>query len=340
MKEKKNVILCDFKTPNPWHFQEGLNSVSGSKWGRIELVNNSKKGKFANIKRYFKYFSFSFKIFIHRNKYHNIIAWQQFYGLLFAFFCRFFHVKKKNNLFIMIFIYIPKKGIAGSFYYHFMHFILSSKYIDRIFLFSSSEINRYLKELKLKNNKFVFMPFGSDVLNQNFAIDFKPNFIFSSGYSNRDYNFLIDALYHEKYVVRIYGSKNFLDNNIIMKDEFVGDKLSAILNKAHLVVLPLKENRESGQFTLIHAMQAGIPVIATDTDCMKDYIINGFNGFTIPNDTKLWLEKINLLYSDETLYSKMSANCKKIYKEKFTETALGKNIGESINDLLKENQHD
>ena len=254
---------------------------------------------------------------------------------VFCLFCRLFHIKKRNHLFIMIFVYIPKKGLAGKIYYHFMHYILSSKYIDKIFLFSSSEINRYLKEFKLKDNKFAFMLFGDDVLKKATQVDFKPDFIFSSGYSNRDFQFLIDTLIHTKYTVRIYGSKNFENDNIIMKDEIVGDKLLPILSKARIVALPLKINRESGQFTLIHAMQAGIPVIATDTDCMKDYIINGVNGFVIPNDKDAWLEKINLLYSDNVLYKKMAEECKMLYRDKFTEFALGKRIGEGIDTYIK-----
>mgnify|MGYP000949812872 CR=1 FL=1 len=87
--ERKNVILCDFKTPESWHFQEGLNSINNFDWKKMEYVNNSRKGKFANVRRYLKYFIFSFKIFIHHKKYENIIAWQQFYGLFFAFFVDF-----------------------------------------------------------------------------------------------------------------------------------------------------------------------------------------------------------------------------------------------------------
>jgi glycosyltransferase involved in cell wall biosynthesis len=335
-KRRKDVILCDFKTPNPWHFKEGLDSATKHNWEKIECVNNSRKGKLSNIKRYTKYFTFSFRIFFHRRKFDNIIAWQQFYGLLFAFFCRLFHTRKKNNLFVMVFIYIPKKGLFGKLYYHFMHYTLSSKYIDKIFLFSSSEIKRYLSEFELKENKFIFMPLGDDIIESKAVVDFAPGFIFASGYSNRDFQFLMSVLCHKKYTVRIYGSENFSSDNIIMKDEVVGNKLSSVLHKARIVALPLKENRESGQLTLIHAMQAGIPVIATNTDCMKDYIINGINGFVVPNIKELWLEKIQLLYSDDELYSRMSKNCKDLYMQKFTAMALGKNVGESIINSLRE----
>ena len=336
-KEKKNVILCDCNPPEKWSFQNGVVESSKMAWERIEKVNNNQKGRFAGIKRYIRYFTFSFHSFCNRKKYKNIIAWQQFYGLIYAFFCRLFHVKKVNNLFIMIFIYIPKKGFKGKIYKKFMRYMVTSKYIDKIIVFSSTEAKRYSEELDVDENKFVFLPFGDDVIESNTKVELEDGFIFTSGYSNRDYDFLIDTLSGTSYVTRIYGKTNYCNDNIIMSDEYIGPKLDSMLKKCKLVVVPLKENRESGQFTILHAMQAGIPVIATDTDCMKDYIQDGVNGFLCPNNKEKWLEKINLLYSDEELYKKLSDNCKRIYAEKHTLIALGKNVGNVISKALEEN---
>lgn len=326
----KNVIWCDFDPGEIWNFNIGLNEASGITWKRVININNDKSSTIASIKRYFGYFTFAFKQFIHRSNYEKIIAWQQFYGLVFAFFCRLFNVKKTFELYIMIFIYIPKPGFTGYIYKKFMSYIVTSNYIDKIFVFSSSESKRYEGELGVSSEKFVFMPFGDDIRRTNSICNYEPGFIFSSGYSNRDFDFLVETLENEKYTTRIFGWEDYKKGNVIVSSEVVGDKIDAILKKCKIVVVPLKENRESGQFTIIHAMEAGVPVVATDTDCMRDYIEDGVNGFILPNDKKMWREKIYQLYNDEELYKRMSKECLRLYKERHTQIALGRNIGNYI----------
>ncbi len=67
-----------------------------------------------------------------------------------------------------------------------------------------------------------------------------------------------------------------------------------------------------------------------DAYCMKDYIVDGVNGFLCPNDAKVWLEKIDMLCSDDKLYNRMSKQCKDIYESKHTGYAMGMNVGEKI----------
>ena len=111
-KEKENVILIDFPKIKNWEFKKSLNEITNLNWEEIEVVSNQgRKNWLDNVVRYFKYFAFPFRIFMHRKKYKNIIAWQQFYGLLYAFYCRLFHVQKCNSLIIMTFIYKEKKGL-------------------------------------------------------------------------------------------------------------------------------------------------------------------------------------------------------------------------------------
>lgn len=330
MKLKRNVIWCDFKPPQNWDFIKGLNYATGSKWKKIVCINNNKSNMLNNLIRYVVYFIFSFIQFVKRKNYSNIIAWQQFYGLIFSFFCRLFHVKKTFNLYIMIFVYIPKKGILGEVYRRFISYSTNSKYIDKIFVFSSAESEKYEKELGVSKEKFVFLPFGANIEPTTSECHLEDNCILSSGYSNRDFEFLVSVLCDEPYKTYIFGCEDYRKGNVTVSSEFIGNKLSDVLKKCRIVVVPLKENRESGQFTIIHAMEAGVPVIATDTDCMKDYIIDGVNGYLCHNNKKLWLQKIKLLYTDENLYKTMSKNCKKVYNERHTLLALGKNMGKKI----------
>ena len=326
----RNVVLVDFEPPKDWNFICGLEESSEMTWEIAKKISNlDRKGKIGNLKRYLKYFFFSFKIFIRRKKFSNIIAWQQFYGLFFAFFCRFFHVKKRVNLTIMTYIYKPKKGLKGKIYYKLMQYIVTSKYIDRLIVFSSSEVEQYKNDFNIEENKFVYIPLGEDVLieRKHDSIE-KNNIVFASGFSNRDFDFLCEVAKKTPNVTyHIYGYSNYKTENVFMTDEIVGDKLNDLLNSCKIVAVPLKENRSSGQLTVLHAFEAGIPVIATNSDSMSDYIINCENGILCQNDVELWVDMINKLLNDVEFYEKISKNAMNSYYKKHTVKVMGYNIG-------------
>ena len=103
---KKNIILADHNVSEEWEFKKAIENETKEKWElEVCLTNRLHGNKFKEMLRYVKYFIFSLKIFLKRNKYNKIIAWQQFYGLLIAFYCRLFKVKNFPDIYVMIFIY-------------------------------------------------------------------------------------------------------------------------------------------------------------------------------------------------------------------------------------------
>lgn len=331
---KENVVWCDFEPGETWDFIDGLNEVTNMSFVKEVFVNNKMSTKKDNLLRYLKYITFALSHFLNRKKYKTIVSWQQFYGLFFAFFCKLFHVKKVNKLVIMVFIYIPKKGFLGKIYKFFFSYILSSQYIDKIILNSTSEAKKYSKELNCEESLFTFVPLGENIKKTHEDVSFDSGFLLASGFSNRDFDFLISTIKDTPYTTRIYGRENRICGNVILSDEIIGDKRCALYRKSKIVLVPLKENRESGQLTILHAMESGRPVIATNVDCMKDYIIDGYNGFLCPNSVEQWLEKINLLYSNELLYKELSKNCINMYSKKHTRKAMGINTGAAILEIL------
>ena len=134
----KNIILIDFPKKENWDFKNSLEEQTNLKWEEEESVSNQRrKNKLSNIIRYLKYFIFPLKIFLKRKNYQNIVAWQQFYGVLYAFYSRLFHSKKYNKLIIMTFIYKEKKGLIGKIYYKFVKYAIQNEYIDKFICFSA-----------------------------------------------------------------------------------------------------------------------------------------------------------------------------------------------------------
>lgn len=110
MKLDKNIIITDNSVSDMNEFREGIEETSGIEFKTYAMnANKGRKNKISNFIRYFKYFYFPFIIFLNRKKVERIIAWQQFYGLIYAFYCRVFNVAKKNYLYINVFIYREKK---------------------------------------------------------------------------------------------------------------------------------------------------------------------------------------------------------------------------------------
>ena len=104
----KNVILTDFRTHQNWAFPQILGKDNWDAYGKI--TNHLHGSLIKTLLRYAIYFLFPLKLVLQRKRYGKIIAWQQFYGLNFAFWSRLLHLKKVNDLTVMTFIYKKKSG--------------------------------------------------------------------------------------------------------------------------------------------------------------------------------------------------------------------------------------
>jgi glycosyltransferase involved in cell wall biosynthesis len=337
MSKSKNVILIDFPKAEQWKFKEVLNEKTHMQWEEIELVSNQiRKNKAANVIRYLKYVFFPLKVFFSRKKYDNIIAWQQFYGLLYAFYCRLFHTKKRNKLIIMTFIYKPKNGVIGRIYYKFMNYIVQSKYIDSFICFSKNECEYYTNLFNVQEDKFKFCTLGIDDIKINNSKIANQKNIISCGRSNRDYNFLYNALKQTDYKLDIISDECKLESykNITIYNNVGVQDFLEMLDKSYIVVIPLlDENISSGQLVILQAMQLGKPVICTKSNTVTDYIIDGENGFIIEKDEKKLIELIEKLYEDEELYNKISLKQKEIFEKSYSMGALGDQVASIINKI-------
>ena len=141
---KKNCILVDFNVPDNWNFKLALEETMKTKWETLSCITNRLHGnKIKNCFRYIKYFVFSFKIFMN--------------GLLLVFYCRLFKVKKVPDIYIMTFIYKPKKN---KLYNKMIKYIVTSKYIKKLVVLSKSEQDYYSKIFNIDRNLFCVINIG------------------------------------------------------------------------------------------------------------------------------------------------------------------------------------
>lgn len=345
---KNGYIAVDFIPTDDWVFANFFKANLSEKLDKwiVDGYDNCGKrdNKLSELKRYGDYFTVGFKYFIKRKGIHILLSYQQFYGIIYAFFCRVFHVKKVSKIIIMTFIYNPKKGIIGNIYNKFVRYAVESQYIDKIVCFSKAECQAYQKYFKTNADKFTFILLGKNghgLKSENSANDY----ILSAGRSNRDYDFLIQSFRDTDYHVKIVSDsisnrlKMNLPPNIEVLDDCFGGDFLDVLTKAKIVVIPLKnELISSGQLVLIQAMEAGVPVIVCGTGAMEEYISNEINGLLVKKDRNLLLEKVDQLYSDKEFYQTISVRAQRDYETKHTVEAMAKEMAKIVSETIKKEE--
>ena len=83
---------------------------------------------------------------------------------------------------------------------------------------------------------------------------------------------------------------------------------------------------EATSLSLLEGMSLGIPAVVSDFGGNPGVIENGVNGLVVAKQNAAALMMgIKKLLEDEALYSEMSKNSKRIFKEKFTSAAMTRN---------------
>ena len=337
---KQNIILIDSNETEGLDFKKGVEEVTGKKWQLIVKNSNNRSSKLRNLVRYCKYAVAPFFVFLKREKYDSIIAWQQFYGLFFAFYCRLFHVKKRNTLLVMTFIYKEKKGLIGNIYKKFFDYVVHGSYIDGYTCVANVECENYSRIFNLPRDRFNYVQWGLPDYTKRYKIT-KGKYIFSAGRSNRDWPFVFESLGNSKYSGKMicsegnYGGKY---SNLDVLSNISDEEYYRILSQAYCMVISIKDcSISAGQITLIQAMQFGKPVILTQSDGLtNDYVVNEENGLIVDKNKESLLAAIDRLYSDPVLYRKLSENGRLLFEEKFSNFRMGKDVGSIVGGMENE----
>lgn len=327
--ERKNVILADNSLEEMEDYRRGLADASAMAWEVLVCRANQGRRGIWDLLRYFRYFFFPFRVFLHRRQYENIVAWQAFYGMVFAFWCRVFRVKKRNFLMVKHFTYREKKGVMGRIYFPFLRFIVESGYVD-VFTFCSENHLEYCREkFRIPREKLRFEPFG--VADMGIS-EVSEDYVLSLGRSNRDWEFLIRELGDRDFSVKIVCDTlkcGKLPPNIRVYNKIWGEDALAFLRRCRLVVLPiLDEKVAAGDTVLLQAMAMGKPVVAVkESGAWKEYIENGVNGFVVPKNGEILRETVGKLWEDRELYGEICQNSREVFVRNYSLYGYGCRMG-------------
>ena len=327
----KNVILVDYQVPENWDYHRAIEKETGTSWDIVTCNTHRYQGsKLKVICRYLRYFFFSFRMFTKRNRYEKVIAWQQFYGLLIAFYCRFFHVKKCPDIYIMTFIFKPKKNNT---YNKFIRYIVASKYIKKLIVLSDSEKRYYSELFGISEDKFYCTRIGVPDVTETIAPDPESEkYYLSVGRSNRDYKFLRDAWKAEygKLVIICDSYNEAEKEGIQCLDSCYGDDYLKMVANCYAEIIPLDDvNISSGSLSYLQAMMLSKPTIVTENKTVHDYIESGHNGIIIQKDSDELSDALKML-DDKDNYDSICRNARKVYEDNFSEYSLGVSISEIL----------
>lgn len=333
---EKNIILADCEPDEIIDFKDGMGVATGKDFKIISSLCNKpgKSKKLFDLKRYFKYFSVPFGVFIKRKKYDVIIGWQQFYALIYSWFCSIFHVKKSNFVCAVNYTYKEKEGFIGKIYFKLMKKCVEGKYLDCIHVPSENYKQRLLEIFDIPEKKIIVTGFGTPDRYEEFKNSSvsEENYILSIGRSNRDYDWIISewtniSKYSLLIISDVYKNDNLPANVKIIKSY---DQYPYIMN-SKFVIVPLKDcNLCSGDTVLLNSMAFKKLVIVSYPSTLAEmYIQDGINGKAISKDSGCLSDYINSL-TDEDI-ARIGEQARKSFLNNFSRYAMGKNLGEKIN---------
>lgn len=225
----------------------------------------------------------------------------------------------------------------GKLWKSFFNYALTSKYVDKIIVYSAYECKYLQQKFHIKPSMIDWTNFGmpdestsykvtADVPDQN-------GYFLDVGRSNRDHDFMVRSMRESTYNVHIvdyyYGGSS--NNCKVIKDITFGHDLYNEIANFFAVVVPLADiNISEGQTVFIQAMMFGKTIIVTESNTISEYVQDQVNGLIIKKNPEDLRDAMNELVNDKRLYCRLSENAKKMYQEKFTREKLDFNIGKII----------
>ena len=336
MKQKKNVLLADCVAQEVMPLAKELMYDSQPFEVKVHISNWKRTGKISELKRYAVYFMVGFRYFLSRKKYACVIGWQQFYALIFCFFCSLFSVKKTAVTVALNFTYKEKKGKLAGVYRWFMSKCLSEKYMDYLHVLSESYADQIARDFGFPRERIIVTTFGivdrGEELGQLLPPEGqqKDGFALAIGRSNRDYDFLIEAWKEIDYPLVIisdtYGKETSASNITILKN-VAGEESYPWIANCSLMVIPIDDGSIcSGDTVLLTAMSVKRRILVTKPSTLAEmYIQDGQNAVLVEKNISIFRDTVNKLLRDEASVQ-LGEQARTSFLNSFTIDSMGRRI--------------
>jgi glycosyltransferase involved in cell wall biosynthesis len=113
------------------------------------------------------------------------------------------------------------------------------------------------------------------------------------------------------------------DRGLNGRVDFLGarDDVDSILARSQIFVLP--SNWEGFPLTILEAMRAGLPVIASDVGGVREAVFDGVTGYLVPrDDAQAFAERLKLQICDNDLRTKLGTSARDVFLDEFVEEKM------------------
>ncbi len=265
------------------------------------------------------YVGVAVKALVRRPPFERAICWQQASGIALSLLQRLLGVRRSLGVYVMMFIVSPRKRRRP--WRDVIGYAIESASVRAVVCYSEAEREAYRRLFPRAAHKLHVLRFSEDLGPSALARRRNDGFLLAAGRSNRDHDFLVRyaaARPHVQLVIvcDTLALRALPPNVRVLRDAF-GDAYLEILGACHAVLLAFRDTTMSaGQLVFLQAMQLGKPVIATRSDCLEGYLVDGRNGLEIEK-TEAALDHALARLADPHYYETLAA-CQIVdYRERF-----------------------
>jgi len=197
-----------------------------------------------------------------------------------------------------------------------IHIILQSRY----------EFEQYRKSYPLIHPYFI--PYGQDEIQKTYQglLSEDRGYIFSGGYTNRDYETLMKAaeVLPYRFVVvcsRLNRLPERIPQNVTVHREVSDEEFHSLMAKSRLIVLNLKDQvGSSGQMVALAGLSFRKPIIYAQNEAISHYFQDGKSGLSyLMRDLDDLKNKIEYLMKNDKIRGEIAEKGYQLYKNNFLE---------------------
>lgn len=168
-------------------------------------------------------------------------------------------------------------------------------------------------------------------------------YIYSAGEAFRDWELLLQtARFLDCHLVlatrSIDPSAQDIPPNVILKSPLRPDEGRPIMRGAELVVMAfLDTDRSCGPTVILDALALGLPIVSTDTNGARDYVVHGLTGLlSPPGDAEALAVNVRILLDDAAMRAQMGAAAQEFARTKLNRKTFEANISRLVHSSLAE----
>lgn len=336
MKSQRQFVLADCDAQGVLPLARELRFRGRPFEVKSHISNWKRTGAISELKRYAKYFGVALLYFFRRKDLGAIVGWQQFYALIFCFYCSLFSVKKTTVVIALNFTYKKKNGIFEKPYRWFMGKCVSPKYMDYLHVLSQGYAQAMHAEFGFPPERIIVSSFGvndrfEELRNLPAPEGYRKNgYALAIGRSNRDYDFLINAWHGIDYPLVIISDtyKGSVDaENITLLTNVAGEESNPWIANCGLMVIPIDDGSIcSGDTVLLTAMSLQRKTIVTVPSTLAEmYIEDGTDAAVSVKDPDVFRSTVQKVLSDDA-YSQIGIHAREHYLNSFSLQSMGAKI--------------